>query len=156
MYLQRDPSNQQVILTVANAGDARIVLGSFDDDDGALRLTSDHNVHDPQEVERIEAAGGFCYRNRVLGVLAITRSLGDQVLKNFVLGYPYVDQGCAEAGNSFVVVACDGLWDVLDDQDAVDFVRNWNKDRQGVAQGLVDLALQRGTTDNVTAIVIYL
>lgn len=58
----------------ANAGDARIVLGH---DGKAFRMTKDHRTDDPDEVRRIEQSGGFLFKGRVLGVLAVTRSLGD-------------------------------------------------------------------------------
>lgn len=41
------------------------------------------------EVARIEAAGGFVLRNRVLGILAVSRSFGDHRMKNFVIGVPF-------------------------------------------------------------------
>jgi protein phosphatase len=59
----------------ANAGDARIVLGHNHGE--AFRLTKDHRTDDPEEVRRIESTGGFMFKGRVLGVLAVTRSLGD-------------------------------------------------------------------------------
>jgi serine/threonine protein phosphatase PrpC len=58
----------------ANAGDARIVLGHAGK---GYRLTKDHRTDDPDEVRRIEQSGGFLFKGRVLGVLAVTRSLGD-------------------------------------------------------------------------------
>jgi serine/threonine protein phosphatase PrpC len=58
----------------ANAGDARIVLGHAGK---AFRMTKDHRTDDPEEVLRIEQSGGFLFKGRVLGVLAVTRSLGD-------------------------------------------------------------------------------
>jgi serine/threonine protein phosphatase PrpC len=58
----------------ANAGDARIVLGHAGK---AFRMTKDHRTDDPEEVRRIEQSGGFLFKGRVLGVLAVTRSLGD-------------------------------------------------------------------------------
>lgn len=66
----------------ANAGDARIVLGHNRGE--AFRLTRDHRTDDPEEVQRIEGSGGFMFKGRVLGVLAVTRSLGDH----------WYDDGC--------------------------------------------------------------
>jgi len=54
----------------ANCGDARAVLIRRE---SALRLSHDHKAEDPNEIERIEAAGGFVLRNRVLGILAVAR-----------------------------------------------------------------------------------
>jgi serine/threonine protein phosphatase PrpC len=71
----------------ANAGDARIVLGH---NGKAERMTHDHRTDDPEEVRRIEQAGGFLFKGRVVGVLAVTRSLGDHCMKDFVIAKPFV------------------------------------------------------------------
>jgi len=134
----------------------------------ATRLTTDHRVDDPLEVARIEKAGGFLFKGRVLGVLAVTRSLGDFILKDFVISHPTVTELTIELKENndndntndkeptFLIVACDGLWDVLKDQDAVDMVRQYSGEKENVAKYLVREALNRGSTDNVTAIVAWL
>ena len=84
-------------LFVANVGDSRAVLVSsrHPDHDGtdipssgfiATRLTFDHRADDPEEQQRIKVAGGFVTRNRVLGILAVSRSFGDHGMKDFVIG----------------------------------------------------------------------
>jgi len=67
------------MLTIANLGDSRAVIGL--QDGSALRITKDHKATDPTEQDRVKAAGGMIYNNRVNGVLAITRALGDYDLK---------------------------------------------------------------------------
>ncbi len=54
-------------------------------------------------------------------------------------------------GDEFIIVACDGLWDVMTDQEAVDFVRDID-DGEAMSQALVKKALEAGTTDNVTVV----
>lgn len=54
-----------------------------------MRLSRDHKATDPEEVSRIEAAGGFVMRKRVMGVLAVARSFGDFALKEYVTSEPY-------------------------------------------------------------------
>ena len=89
-------------LYVANVGDSRAVLVSskrvsdgdeaedspIDSPSGyiATRLTYDHRAEDPAEQQRIKEAGGFITRNRVLGILAVSRSFGDHGMKDFVTG----------------------------------------------------------------------
>lgn len=53
-------------------------------------MTHDHRTDDPEEVRRIEQAGGFLFKGRVVGVLAVTRSLGDHCMKDFVIAKPFV------------------------------------------------------------------
>jgi serine/threonine protein phosphatase PrpC len=124
-------------------------------------LTLDHRVDDPKEIARIQKAGGFIFKGRVMGVLAVTRSLGDHIFKTFVIAHPAVreldlqlESGSVEP--SFLIIACDGLYDVMTDKEAVDLVRNFAGEREDAAQFLVQQALRRGTTDNVTAIVAWL
>lgn len=59
-------------------------------DGKAERLTYDHKAEDTAERERVEAAGGFVMRNRVLGILAVSRSFGNQGMKEFVTSSPHV------------------------------------------------------------------
>jgi serine/threonine protein phosphatase PrpC len=73
----------------ANAGDARVVLGH---EGKAHRMTKDHRTDDPEEVRRIEETGGFLFKGRVLGVLAVTRSLGDHCMKEYVIAKPYTKE----------------------------------------------------------------
>jgi serine/threonine protein phosphatase PrpC len=183
----------RIEIVSANAGDARTVLGCnarlVDESAAAVvvarRLSHDHKVQDPAEVARIEQAGGFVFRHRVLGLLAVTRSLGDQVAKPFVCADPFVstialDLGaltdCGTEPGPFLIMACDGLWDVLTDDEAVRLVCDYcasrpklSKDKvvdgshedpkngcqHTVAQYLVDEAIRRGSTDNVTVIVVW-
>ena len=75
--------------------------------------------------------------------------------------------------SSFRIIACDGVWDVMEDQDAVDLIRAHMGSSSGgggsggpvplapgrvktAAQALVDAALAKGSTDNVTVLVVFL
>ncbi len=141
----------------ANAGDARIVLGHGGK---AHRMTRDHRTDDPDEVRRIEESGGFVFKGRVLGILAVTRSLGDHCMKEYVIAKPYTSEKnvviASEEDTSFIILACDGLWDVFKDQEAVDFVLARIHEREVVAKYLVEEALKRGSTDNITVSVAFL
>ncbi|GKZ01218.1 hypothetical protein MPSEU_001073100 [Mayamaea pseudoterrestris] len=153
----------QLRITAANAGDARIVVGKYVRGHSkrtmAIRLTHDHNAQDPMEVIRIEQAGGFIFKNRVMGILAITRSLGDHQLKPFVIAHPHVqDITVTLDQDPFVIVACDGFFDVVTDQQAVDLVRSYQQyptPHKTAAQCLVDESIRRGTSDNVTVMVAF-
>ncbi|SAM05098.1 hypothetical protein [Absidia glauca] len=113
--------NQRTLFT-GNVGDARAVLCRQGQ---AIRLSYDHKGSDAQEAKRITDLGGFMMNNRVNGVLAVTRSLGDSVMKEFVVGNPYTTETILTEGqDDFMILACDGLWDVCEDQVAVDLVKD--------------------------------
>lgn len=99
------PSTARRVLYSANAGDARGVLSR---DAKAVRLTYDHKGSDKQEAKRIIDAGGFVMSGRVNGVLAVTRSLGDSSMKEFVVGAPYTTETELCEEDEFLILACDG------------------------------------------------
>lgn len=148
--LQQKAVRQRVLYT-ANVGDARIVLSR---NGKALRLSYDHKGSDENEGKRIANAGGLILNNRVNGVLAVTRALGDAYLKDLVTGHPYTTETVVQpAVDEFIIMACDGLWDVCSDQEAVDLIRNV-QDAQEASKILVDHALARFSTDNLSCMVI--
>lgn len=100
------PSDSRHVLYSANAGDARGVLCRAGK---AVRLTYDHKGSDKQEAKRITDAGGFVMGGRVNGVLAVTRSLGDSSMKEFVVGAPYTTETQLCEDDEFLILACDGV-----------------------------------------------
>ncbi|KAK0623582.1 phosphatase 2C-like domain-containing protein [Immersiella caudata] len=148
--LKGSASRQRVLYT-ANVGDARIILCRSGK---ALRLSYDHKGSDENEGKRIANAGGLILNNRVNGVLAVTRALGDTYMKDLVTGHPYTTETVIQPEtDEFIIIACDGLWDVCSDQDAVDLVRNIT-DPVTAAKTLVDHALSRFSTDNLSCMII--
>ncbi|KAK0242007.1 phosphatase 2C-like domain-containing protein [Armillaria nabsnona] len=155
------PENAKRVLYCANAGDARAVLCR---NGTAIRLTQDHKVTDPSEGSRIRQAGGVIMRGRVFGTLAVSRSLGNHIsydgirMKQYVISTPYTSRTELTDEDEFCIIACDGLWDVITDQDAVNLVRRI-KDAQYASKILVNHALcndVQPTRDNVTVMVVRL
>ncbi|KAH9485401.1 Protein PNS1 [Psilocybe cubensis] len=144
------PPDAKYVLYSANAGDARGVLCRAGK---AVRLTYDHKGTDKQEAKRITDAGGFVMSGRVNGVLAVTRSLGDSSMKEFVVGAPYTTETELCEEDELLILACDGLWDVIGDQAAIDLVRDI-EDAQQASSVLCQHALSHHTTDNVTVVVV--
>ncbi|CAO3588038.1 unnamed protein product [Absidia cylindrospora] len=147
-YIQA--KGDQRTLYTGNVGDARAVLCR---QGKAMRLSYDHKGSDAQEAKRITDLGGFMMNNRVNGVLAVTRSLGDSVMKEFVVGNPYTTETKLTDEDDFIILACDGLWDVCEDQAAVDLVKNI-EDPQLASRKLLDHALANFSTDNLSVMVI--
>ena len=109
------------VLYVSNAGDTRAVLSN---NGQAQRLSKDHKATDPQEVERVKAEGGQIMDGRVGGGLAITRAIGDHAFKNFgVTCVPYTVRHVLRPFDKFLVIATDGIWDTVSDEEAISLCR---------------------------------
>lgn len=145
-------NNRARVLYTANVGDARIVLCRGGK---ALRLSYDHKGSDANECARITNCGGVVYGNRVNGMLAVTRALGDGYMKSLITGSPYTTRTNLGPTDEFIIVACDGIWDVCSDQNAVDLVRDITDPKQA-SQKLVKHAIDNFSSDNITCMIIRL
>ncbi|AJV04029.1 Ptc1p [Saccharomyces cerevisiae YJM1401] len=147
-----DLAQHQRKLYTANVGDSRIVLFR---NGSSIRLTYDHKASDTLEMQRVEQAGGLIMKSRVNGMLAVTRSLGDKFFDSLVVGSPFTTSVEITSEDKFLILACDGLWDVIDDQDACELIKDITEPNEA-AKVLVRYALENGTTDNVTVMVVFL
>jgi protein phosphatase PTC1 len=118
-------------------------------------LSRDHKPTDEDEIERITNAGGFVVMGRVNGMLAVTRSLGDRAMKDFVSGEPHLTETVLNDDDTHLILACDGVWDVIEDDEAVELVSKFEK-AQEAAKHLLVTALKKGSTDNISVIVVKL
>jgi len=140
--------NHRVI--VANSGDQRTVLARGDK---VIQITRDHKPQDPAEKMRIYNAGGHVTeQKRVNGILAVARSLGDAELHPAVTHLPDVFEVELKSDDRFIIVACDGLWDVISNEKAVSIVDLYRCPVQA-AVALRDYAHGLGSTDNISVIV---
>eukprot|EP00605_Chrysophyceae_sp_TOSAG23-4_P002104 GSChrysophyteH1.ASY1.ANO1.2330.1 assembled CDS len=111
-----DDKTGSITLTIANVGDCRAVKSSGGH---SQQITRDHKASDSVELERIRKAGGEVTNGRVAGVLAVSRSFGDQA----VTSEPQLVQLQIEEDDEFVLIATDGLWDLFSNEEAVNFIR---------------------------------
>ncbi|XP_020518950.1 probable protein phosphatase 2C 74 isoform X1 [Amborella trichopoda] len=143
-------------LHVANAGDCRVVLSSKGT---AYPLTSDHRVEREDERIRIENSGGFvdCVNGvwRIHGSLAVSRAIGDTYLKEWVIANPEINKLKLTPDCEFLIIASDGLWDKVTNQEAVDMVSTNKKSVTGCKK-LVDISSSRGCKDDITIMVVDL
>mmetsp|Transcript_34963 Transcript_34963/g.42136 ORF Transcript_34963/g.42136 Transcript_34963/m.42136 type:complete len:279 (+) Transcript_34963:117-953(+) len=162
-------SETERFLHVANVGDARGVLcrDISAPELVAERLSIDHKPGEPSEKSRIEQCGGAVINHRVLGVLAVSRALGDHELKSLVCGQPHTSSYVIGGQPGILLLGCDGVFDVMSDQESVEFLagkcKELQKDEPGgkgladkLAKAIVAEAIRRSTRDNVTAIVALL
>eukprot|EP00727_Mastigamoeba_balamuthi_P012631 m51a1_g7991 putative protein phosphatase (449) ;mRNA; r:99940-102784 len=153
---------------VANLGDAEIVVPSRGREGLTVECVSEkHKPSSPRERQRVEQAGGHVIFGRILGSLAVSRSFGDSEFKypqnrgtdDFVSCVPHVTTVTLTPETQFFILACDGLWDKMSYEEAVrlcDEQKSAGKTPQEAAQFLVKRALDNGTLDNVTCVVVYL
>ena len=115
---------EEAIIT-ANAGDSRAVLSRKD---VVQALSEDHKPSDPKEFDRIKKAGHTVELERVDGSLALSRAIGDFMLKNndsldadsqAVTCSPDITEFQRTDNDEFIIVACDGIWDCLTSEEAV-------------------------------------
>lgn len=159
----------------ANAGDSRSMLikGST-----CLALSEDHKPDLPNEKKRIEKAKGFVDDNRVNGSLNLSRSIGDFDFKRnkelkydeqMVIAVPDVKVESISSDTNFVLIACDGVWDVLSCQQAGDFINDKYKsvDKKSkmskILEAMMDKIIAPEVTnsggigcDNMTAVLIQI
>ncbi|XP_004246100.1 protein phosphatase 2C 51-like [Solanum lycopersicum] len=153
-------------IVVANCGDCRAILCSRG---VAIPLSNDHKPDRPDEKKRVEAAGGKILNwngSRVQGILATSRSIGDHCLKPFVIPEPEVTVYKRNELDEFIVIATDGLWDVVSNEVTCDVARKCLRqirrkfpERDSAADAaalLAELAIARGSKDNISVIVVEL
>lgn len=149
---------------VANAGDCRAILMV---DGTAVPMSYDHKPYNAGEKARIEKAGGWVSMKRVNGDLAVSRALGDYDYKQASSLPAEAQQVCAKPdfkffqrgdGNlEFLLLCCDGVWDVMSNDEAGAFVRSaiTNGHRgmpvEDICSNLLDCCLKKGSRDNMTA-----
>eukprot|EP00594_Rhizosolenia_setigera_P003158 CAMPEP_0178954730 /NCGR_PEP_ID=MMETSP0789-20121207/9170_1 /TAXON_ID=3005 /ORGANISM="Rhizosolenia setigera, Strain CCMP 1694" /LENGTH=703 /DNA_ID=CAMNT_0020636199 /DNA_START=387 /DNA_END=2498 /DNA_ORIENTATION=- len=176
-------------LFAANVGDSRVVLCRGGGQ--CVELTSDHKPSRPDEAARVRAAGGFILHKRVMGELAITRAFGDKSFKMgikamleeeaesssgagmgsndipkdltapLISAEPEIASMVLSHNDEFLLLACDGLFDVFRSQDAIALARQELIAHRGepaeVARILSDQAIRvRRSRDNVSILIIVL
>ncbi|KAJ6803541.1 putative protein phosphatase 2C 30 [Iris pallida] len=160
-------------IVVGNCGDSRAVLCRRG---LPVPLSSDHKPDRPDELNRIQEAGGrviYWDGARVLGVLAMSRAIGDSYLKPYVTSEPEVTVTERSEEDECLILASDGLWDVVTNETACQVVRmclrggssgtpssssssSTDKACSDAAMLLTKLALARHSADNVTVVVVDL
>ncbi|KAK4798737.1 hypothetical protein SAY86_031063 [Trapa natans] len=154
------------LLVVANTGDCRAVLCR---QGKAIEMSTDHKPMHARERRRIEASGGCISSDGYLnGELNVARALGDWHLEglkimcgNIELGPLIAEPELVSANltenDEFLIIGCDGIWEVFLSQNAVDFARRRlqeHNDPSLCSKELVDEALKRKSSDNLSAVII--
>lgn len=199
LYLHSPSDSSPASIITANIGDSRAVLARKG---SAIDLSVDHKPNSPSERSRIESVGGYVkwhgnYKPdgkpdentgvyRVNGNLALSRAIGDAYERPAMTPEPDITVTKGDTNDDFVIVATDGLWDVLTSQEAVqlvyDLIGEYKKEPEGysslsqtdkvhfkalqteqvnkiksqMARIFTQIALKRGSWDNITVLVLWL
>lgn len=140
-------------LYVANVGDSRTIISKSGK---AIPLSEDHKPNRTDERRRIESAGGvvmWAGTWRVGGVLAMSRAFGNRMLKQFVVAEPEIQDQEIDEELELLVLASDGLWDVVPNEDAISLAHA-EEEPEAAARKLTETAFTRGSADNITCIVV--
>ncbi|MEX0849574.1 MAG: PP2C family protein-serine/threonine phosphatase [Candidatus Dependentiae bacterium] len=177
------PEEEGRKLVIAWAGDSRVLLVK---QDGLVRFaTTDHKPNDEKEKERIEKSGGYVSWARVNGALAVARAIGDNYRsflgkngEKIISAVPDICKIEITADDAFLILACDGVWDVISNEEAAQLVSRELQKEKGskvekegsalsfedgndtacrlAAQMLRKTAFNKGSRDNITAMVVLL
>ncbi|KAL8223892.1 hypothetical protein R6Q57_019367 [Mikania cordata] len=140
-------------LWVANVGDSRAVLSKRGQ---AIQMSTDHEPS--KERTSIEHRGGFVSNMpgdvaRVNGQLAVSRAFGDQNLKIHLRSDPDIKSTNIDANTEILILASDGVWKVMTNQEAVNIAIKI-RDPQKAAKQLAFEALNRESKDDISCIVV--
>lgn len=158
-------SKTKTFIYIGNVGDCRAIL--CNGVNLAKQLTKDHKPYKLEERKRIEALGGNIIFDGDWRIkdLSLSRAFGDLDARPYVTHKPDIFRYEICKSYKFIVLGCDGLWDVLSNQEVVDFICEhcmnvktgkmmFNK--QNIAHKLAEYAIKRGSFDNVSIIIIFL
>ena len=137
----------------ANVGDSK---GYILSNKKLIPITKCHNCYNVDETLRIKKSGGIIFNNRVYGILMLTRSFGDKEMKKHgVIAKPDIICKKISENDIFIIIASDGVWDTVDENDIIT-MGDFNLSSDELSKRIVKLAIEKGTMDNVSCIVIKL
>ncbi|GBG32141.1 Protein phosphatase 1F [Hondaea fermentalgiana] len=159
--VEREPTTSTPMnLWVANTGDSRALVVRKS---GTVKeLSREHSPQDEEERMRIEDEGGFVKyvvnpfsaagdgTLRVNGVLAMTRAFGNYSMKPFVTAEPDVARRKIRKDDAYICLASDGLNETVTDEEIGQYLLQFGAHKG--AEKLSTLALERGSTDNITVL----
>jgi len=153
VFIEKDKDSNIRTLYCANVGDSRCVLVNKK---GTMRMSYDDRVADQKESQRIMNSGGIIFQGRVYGQLMLSRSFGDWSLKTYgVIVDPHVTKIVLNEDDLYCVIASDGIWDVIKDEDCM-ALANMKLNTGELSKCVLNESLKRGTLDNLSCFVISL
>lgn len=150
VYITKERNNKKVLYCV-NIGDTRCIMTQ---QNGARILSQDDLATDDKEARRIKEKGGEIVGGRVEGELMISRAFGDWEFKEYgVICEPHVNKIEINKGCKYVIIASDGVWDVVEDIEAYTLSLSANNSLD-LCRTIVKRAIEKGSKDNISCFVI--
>ena len=160
MYTDTKNNNN---IWIANVGDSRAILCNHMNQ--VIQLSQDHKPNHPPEKKRIEHLGGKIKFDGVdwrIGDLSLSRAIGDLDNTPYVTHVPQLYKYRLNKKDKYLIFACDGLWDVVSNTEAIQFINNMLNKYKGLkintnyAKLLAEYAIKKGSYDNVTVSILFL
>ena len=145
-------------LWIINVGDSRAMLCNNNGE--PVQLSIDHKPNLPEEKSRIESLGGkikYDGSDWRINNLSLSRSFGDLDCTPYVTHLPNIYKYKLKPLDKFIVLACDGLWDVLTNEMVVEFIKNlqFKNFKGNYAKELACFAYDQGSYDNITVLIYF-
>ena len=149
--------NDEIHMNIINLGDSRLTI--IYSNWISKQITTDHKPEDPIEKLRVEQMGGKIYKDSEsvfrVGDLSLSRAFGDGDNAPYISHKPDIYLKKITPFTKYIVMACDGLWDVIESAELGKIIYNFElKNSENLAVDLANLALERGSTDNISIIII--
>jgi len=154
MYKYKD----EIHLNIANIGDSRLTI--VYKNNTSQQITNDHKPDDEKEIIRIEKIGGEIYLDSEgtyrIGDLSLSRAFGDGDNLPYISQKPDVYYKKICSLTKYIVMGCDGLWDVVKNEELFNLLEEFNKPNKeiNIASSLATECLKRECTDNISIIII--
>ena len=154
MYKYED----SILLNTVNLGDSRLSIVYANGTSKAI--TKDHKPDDSVEKSRLEKMGGEVYKDSEsvyrIGDLSLSRAFGDGDNAPYISQKPDVFFNKITPQTKYIIMGCDGLWDVIESEEIGKIINRLVKKNNpdNLAVELAKLAIEKGSTDNVSVIVI--
>lgn len=150
---KNEKNEKKSFIILGNCGDQRVV---FCRNKKAIPITVDHKPELPSEIERIRRSGGFISETRrVDGILALSRAIGDIVAQPHVTFEPDIHYIEFTADDEFIIIACDGVWDVMSSEQAVHIALSESTPSRAASR-IREYAYSLGSSDNISVIIYQL
>lgn len=151
--------NDEIHMNIINLGDGRLCI--VYKDGTCKQITTDHKPDDKIEKKRIEQMGGEIYADTEgtirIGDLSLSRAFGDGDNAPYISQKPDVYYNKITSNTSYIIMACDGLWDVINNEDLSKLMAKFiSNGSVNLAADLANEALNKGTSDNVSIIIVQL